>query len=629
MWKNNDSFPSMGDFEKIILDWKLTEDERLILAEPNEKLILAKQGEKGRVTSEVISLLNQKFDIESMIQGFKEKSERGEDPFWDVGIDTVRLYQYYTNLKYQWNQERLTIDGAPWLLTTASLSLHWRNNDQYEESNIDASENELIEYDGSGNLITTINTGFTYSEDEGTFSMLSKENFDKYFVGDDLGQWMWNCQVISPLIWLKQLWVYQDLIRRSIIIDGDDFLIKIPLWEPWAAEYKVNIKESSRMMQLNIRWEGVTWVSWKDQFYSDSVTGLNALFHAYWQRTTGRENFDLMRLEWGTPWLSMLTLLWEENIEVIESVEKSKTSQNRWFFWKKLWLSLVQFADSRNKSKQILSLWVKYIGFWKYSEEVFAGNNQINHTVTVKSVNIKDWKVSIVDPNNFSLEIVKTFDELISLTWRYEVLELTEKALNNITEDWTTLTIQDNLTTAYEEKFYAEDIPSLNAYIEWTWEKNYQERSYRWDLRVFYEWKDNKWYVKMKVVSYWEEWRLSVKIDWNKNAVNDKGSGIQYKVAKGFKIENGKDVTDKTLNAQRWRNLTNKMLHDYIRSGKTRGENPFYILNWSLFVDVKPTSQAYIDSTRVLKNIWIMWFLDSQNEQAYVNYLNTLVSNAI
>jgi len=145
---------------------------------------------------------------------------------------------------------------------------------------------------------------------------LSKKNFEYYFKNIEFHQIIGICYLVAAIHWLMQLDCYEKIIRSSVRIDGDTFFVKMPLWEPWATEYKV-WPEITKWMQYK-------WAYHFDDLISDDSGDINsywitALIHAFGQHTIWEEEFDYWRLNAlysSNTEEFMQAFLWQENADI-------------------------------------------------------------------------------------------------------------------------------------------------------------------------------------------------------------------------------------------------------------------------------------------------------------------------
>ena len=223
---------------------------------------------------------------------------------------------------------------------------------------------------------------------------LSKEDFQKYFEGNDFSQWIGNCYLVAVIDSLVHLENYEQLIRKNVKKTHNWFDIILPLWDLSNTETNTySITTSDLKEQIDIYGKKTTLINWK--------IGIQALVLAYTESLLETKEIDIQRMEGGGLNMVIKDLIPGMNVY---------TEAYDWLWDKgKFYKNMKQVIESFDPKKDILVFWV---GIW---DEIGELKNDIsNHWISIKKVEKKnnDIYITYSDPNEAKKLFTIPFNEL-------------------------------------------------------------------------------------------------------------------------------------------------------------------------------------------------------------------------
>ena len=506
--------------------------------------------------------------------------------------------------------------------------------DEFKEKSLKDNENKIdVNSEFNKALISLINSGSLENkakegekdknwdnrgegekskEDRNT---LGEEDFKNYFEWENFQQRnVGDCRLLAAVDSLVSFWGYEDLIRSSVKIEGEKFIIKLPLWDKNWKEYEVPF-EKLQTEQKTIEGNTSILVDWK--------LWVKELIYAYWKMTTWQDTFDNFNLHWGYSGDVFKDLISNENMhtycaERTISVEEQKSDTD----WKKdknfvnnlltvlksfdskndmLVLSVNQSKETNNDRKDQSK--DDYDNLWAYYEGT-------NHTISVEKVITDDQEnptIVVSNPWDSGRVYNIKFNELIK---KSNAFQLCTKEERNLTQyrwkgngEW----VRRDAASSNIDK--VDEAKTVNQIVEITWDVNEKLREARGDIIV-----ENIWENKITVKSYNQtrqveqsKWKIII-WSWDK-----KLSIPESEISDTF-WEESNSIYRLYLY---WAKIANMI--NFIENKYDKNDDFYLNKEWILQYD-----RVWPINTDILKDRSQLWISKNKTKKDFVNYLWTL-----
>ena len=457
---------------------------------------------------------------------------------------------------------------------------------------------------------------------------LSKEDFEEYFSWNELYQNnIWNCWLISPIMSLVKFWDYEKLIRTSVKMNDNGFIISLPLWSPEPHTYSISFEELNQV-QRRISWDSPSLVEWK--------LWIQALVLAYWKMSTGKDQFDYINLAGWNSSNVFYDLVYGIEVYSVERNGLPYCDDPYWACDQDFLKQLRDVLENFNKNTDMISLYVSVDPLI----HLLSHYSMSNHEISVKNVKKDNWKLIItvwnMDEKYEDCDI--TFEDLITACGGFSLWTKNKRP-------WLK---KSNESYVWKRKYiweiYAKKhnkIESVNQLVLLHWKEKEALREARWDI-VVTDIAENE----LKVSSYGldtkleeKDWKIIISV-WN-NKIYISKAVLSNKYEYKGRITSNKEYPF-YLYWAKIANFVNMMRKFYIEPEKWDKKNytPFCLVRWALQFDDNPNSFNF--GTRIKRKwkelIWDDYIeclrdweslgIDSSNDetkQKIVDFLNQLV----
>ncbi len=170
--------------------------------------------------------------------------------------------------------------------------------------------------------------------------------------------WQWNlgdCYLISAINVLARNPYFDTLMKTSIKKNWQNYILKIPLGEPWWVEVKINPQE---LLLAKVKWN--IWYKLLEVWFAKYVLKQNHLW--------ALDHTELQKISGGMSGFALQTFLWAKSLE---------------------WFSYVAKTDKAVKNKpQQYEKWI-----WSQATlSDMSEKNQKNIINLLKTYNLKNWQ---------------------------------------------------------------------------------------------------------------------------------------------------------------------------------------------------------------------------------------------
>lgn len=438
-------------------------------------------------------------------------------------------------------------------------------------------------------------------ESKGQNYLLSKEDFKRYFEGEDFKQRnIGDCWLLATIDSLVSWWKYEEYIRKSVKKTDKGFLVCMPLGTPW---------NHGKWVNVDVNQTAQIAVDGTPLYAVNGEIGIKALIQAYGKIATGKEVFDVYNLHWWSSAAAMNTLI--SGIKVYQEVREKREGQEaldpygkKGILPYKLKIALAQFDPKTD----MLTLSVNQLqetsgdrsGYAKSNYDALGHYSNSNHSISVEKTFLKNGElmIQLSNPWDSSGSYIRSFESLLPSCYGFCLW--TTKNRDNIFIKTNDKDINKREFTSKDVQYKLDSrLDSLNQIIQNQWEFNTELSISRGDVIVSEKngklfvssWWKNDSYVELKdTLSQWDDKKRTLNIAGKKLILNTDHFSTIYN-------NEQKDKYRDYLYLPRLTVFINKMRYDYIdkKMAKSGERKPFSLDNqWNLIFAIERTKVGWI-----------------------------------